>query len=541
MRLANNIYSGQYRLLNYITTGVFVINKNYEINFWNNNIENWTKIKSEEILNRTLTEFFPHFEQSLYLKLINTVFNDGMTVIFSSELHPNILKTEYNKNQKLQITVLPIPNDENKGYDALFSIEDQTSLSKLISKNRNLNKELRSINDFQEQMIKQRTLELERSNDHLSSLLNSAPVSIILLSNELKIVSINNEGLGYFNVKLDEVFDNKICDFLECEDSIFDSGILGMKRCKDCLIGKTILSTLETGKKHLKVETFFLNRNKDNKKKKHTVLISTSFIKENKSPNVLLIIDDITKQKNIERELIASKNKAEESDKLKSSFLANMSHEIRTPLNGIVGFSDLIGQVELPKSAHAKYAEIISDSSDQLLHQIDSIIDISKIESGQLKMKPDKVSINNIIDSVLSSYKEKLNSANIELNYQKSLPDENCIIDTDGLRLEQILDNLLSNAIKFTPNGKVELGYNYTDKHIEFFVKDNGVGIPKHMHKIIFQRFRQVRDETSDIYRGVGLGLAIARGLVDMLGGKIWLESESNIGSAFYFTIPNKK
>lgn len=254
------------------------------------------------------------------------------------------------------------------------------------------------------------------------------------------------------------------------------------------------------------------------------------------------IFHDLTERKKIEKELIKAKEKAEESDKLKSAFLANMSHEIRTPMNGIIGFSNLLKTASLTDEKRKKYIEIINYKGNELLDIINDIIDISKIESGMVDVKNDETDITLCLNEITQFFENKEEIYSHQLNIIKNYPDKSFVLKTDKTKLNQILTNLLSNAIKFTPSGSVEIGYqrvviNKKD-FVEFYVKDTGIGIPEEMHEVIFERFRQVNDSAIKEHKGTGLGLTISKNLVELLGGTIRLESKKGKGSVFYFTLP---
>lgn len=251
---------------------------------------------------------------------------------------------------------------------------------------------------------------------------------------------------------------------------------------------------------------------------------------------------DITKKKIIERELIAAKEKAEESDRLKSAFLANMSHEIRTPMNGILGFTSLLKNPNLTGEKQKKYISIIEKSGDRMLKTINDIIDISKIESGQVGIIISEVNLNNQIDELLVFFLPEAKKKNIQLSITSSLPDQQANMKTDKEKINSILTNIIKNAIKYTQKGSIEIGYTVRKKEgkkeFEFFVKDTGIGIPKNRLDAIFNRFVQADIEDRQVFEGSGLGLSIAKAYVEMLGGTIWVESKVGIGSQFYFTIP---
>ncbi len=249
------------------------------------------------------------------------------------------------------------------------------------------------------------------------------------------------------------------------------------------------------------------------------------------------------------RELLIAKEKAEESDRLKSSFLANLSHEIRTPLNSIIGFTHMIFEPSISDEEKRKFKTIVDSSSNTLLNIINDIIDFSKIEAGHIDVIIKEIKLSSLFDHLKDTYinelkKEQLVShKNIELHL--NLPEQlkEKVIYTDEIRLMQILNNLISNAIKFTHQGHIEIGCELNEEKeiIKFYVKDTGIGIkPEHI-EVIFDRFRKIEEqEDGYLYRGTGLGLAITKKLVTLLGGEIWVESKYNEGSIFSFTIPYK-
>ena len=249
-------------------------------------------------------------------------------------------------------------------------------------------------------------------------------------------------------------------------------------------------------------------------------------------------LSDITAQKKIENELRAARIKAEESDKLKSAFLANMSHEIRTPMNGILGFSNLLKEPHLSGEEQQEYIKIIEKSGARMLNIINDIVDISKIETGQIEVSIKETNIHEQIEFVLNFFKPDVEKKGIQLLSAHDMPLNGCQIRTDREKLYAILINLANNAIKHTQKGSVEIGVEKKDGSLEFFVKDTGKGIPEDQREIIFERFRQGNDLITKPFEGTGLGLSISKAYVEMLGGKIWLESELGKGSTFYFTLP---
>lgn len=252
-------------------------------------------------------------------------------------------------------------------------------------------------------------------------------------------------------------------------------------------------------------------------------------------------ITDITERKMIEIDLIAAKEKAEESDRLKTAFLHNISHEIRTPLNSIVGFSGLITDPETTIEKQKKYGEIINQNCDQLTSIITDIIQIATIEAGQDTLHEKEIDLNSICELIHTQFYEKAITKNVSLICKSSLPHHEVRIITDGAKLVQILNNLIGNALKFTTEGAVMYGCEILNNVLKFFVEDTGIGIAPEMHQEIFKRFRQVESATARKFGGSGLGLAISKANVELLGGQIWVESAIGKGAKFYFTIPYKK
>jgi PAS domain S-box-containing protein len=246
----------------------------------------------------------------------------------------------------------------------------------------------------------------------------------------------------------------------------------------------------------------------------------------------------IERQKMIE-DVMKAKEKAEESDRLKSAFLANMSHEIRTPMNGILGFTDLLKDPETEPESRNLYLDIIEKSGRRLLNLINDLIDISKIEAGQMKLNISSVNIEQETSEIFNFFQIETKSKNIELRL-KINPVEKTEIDLDRDKFLSIFTNLVKNAIKFTDQGFIEMGYEQTSKgFIRFFVKDTGRGIPLNKQKHIFKRFAQVDNKPVKNYEGAGLGLAISKAYAEMMGGAIGMTSEPDKGSEFYFLIPD--
>ncbi|MCF8303687.1 MAG: PAS domain S-box protein [Bacteroidales bacterium] len=245
--------------------------------------------------------------------------------------------------------------------------------------------------------------------------------------------------------------------------------------------------------------------------------------------------------KQANNELVKAKEKAEESERLKSAFLANMSHEIRTPMNGILGFAELLKEPGLTGDEQEGYIEVIKKSGERMLNTINNLVNISRIEAGQMEFSPSSVNVNEQLDYLYTFFKPETEQKGIQLNVIKALKSKEAIIQTDHEKFSGILTNLLKNAVKYTHEGEISFGYEKKGSTLEFYVADTGIGIPPDRQEMIFDRFVQADLSISKPYEGTGLGLSIIKAYVEALDGKIWLKSQEDKGSTFYFTIPYHK
>jgi signal transduction histidine kinase len=250
------------------------------------------------------------------------------------------------------------------------------------------------------------------------------------------------------------------------------------------------------------------------------------------------ILFDIDERKHNLLNLEIAKEKAEESDRLKSAFLHNLSHEIRTPLNAIVGFSSLLGEMENDPGKRQEFVDIIFNSSDHLLEIFDDIVEISNIEANTVTVRKEKVNLDLKLRKVYDRFRTEADEKKISLGYIAASDDNEVNVLTDGYKLSRVLTNLVGNALKFTSAGKVEFGYSQKGDNLEFYVSDTGIGIPPEHHEMIFKRFFQSDSTNTRRYEGTGLGLSISKAYIELLGGKIWLKSHPGEGSVFYFTLP---
>ena len=286
---------------------------------------------------------------------------------------------------------------------------------------------------------------------------------------------------------------------------------------------------LQIAKKNAQIEQ--ANRNLEEKVAVRTKLLND----RNRELN-----EEVKHRAIVEKELIAAKERAEESDKLKSAFLANMSHEIRTPMNGILGFAHLLHEAE-SEEEFTEFVNTIIKSGEHLLNLINDIIDLSKIEAGILKIEESNFELNRLTKEIydMFSANKHIVERNIEFSYKDGLPDDNCLILTDRVRLKQILINVVNNACKYTDHGSIEFYYKIDEENLVFVVKDTGIGIPEESQKNIFDRFMQASNGKTSGRESTGLGLSITKTYLNLMGGNISVKSEVNVGSEFTFVLPN--
>jgi len=366
--------------------------------------------------------------------------------------------------------------------------------------------------------------EIREGEKQLRTVIENASVGVCLVGLDGKFITTNqlmSELVGYSNEELLQFTFNDITHIEDRE--------IGSANAKLLISGK--LNKVSIEKRYI---------HKDG----HSMwgLVSTSLIRNgNNEPKYFVThVQDITERKLIEKELIAAKEKAEESDRLKTAFLHNISHEIRTPMNAIVGFSGLIKDPNLHYEKRSYYTDIINQSTTQLLSIITDIVNIATIEAGQEKINEKAINLNAVCKFLYEQFFSKATRKGVSFRYKISDEDDHTLIITDETKLIQILTNLIGNALKFTNEGYVEFGFKKDNSDIEFFVKDTGIGIPEELHEEIFKRFRQADISDLNRYGGSGLGLSISKAYVEILGGKIWLNSEPDKGSVFYFKIPFK-
>lgn len=404
------------------------------------------------------------------------------------------------------------------------------TIGKPIKKNGKIIKVTGSFQDISK--IKEVENQLKANSNFLDTIIEDASVSMWISDKKGTAIKINSACLNLFGAKKDEV----IGKYNLLEDNVIEKmgfkplveGVFNKGEIADFIIDYNFMEV-----KHVEV--------KDATHKVIRTIMTPVFGLNKEVTNAIIQTIDLSEIKKGEMELIRAKEKAEESDNLKTAFLANMSHEIRTPMNGILGFADLLKSPGLTGDKQKKYIEIIEQSGNRMLNIISDLIDISRIETGQVEIVEEDFEINQLLEDLLVFFKPEAKRRALILTQKSELKKSDSRIVTDKTKLAQILTNLIGNALKFTKQGQINFGYTIQNDLLQFYVKDTGVGISADFQQKIFVRFIQEDLTPANASDGSGLGLAISKAYIEKLGGNLWVESKQGEGSAFYFNLPFKK
>lgn len=372
---------------------------------------------------------------------------------------------------------------------------------------------------------------LERSNHITSAILKNVHAYILLIDNDFKVLRTNYYQLTGTRKGLEE---KRVGDLIQCHNALSAEGGCGTHTfCGSCPVRRAIRHAFEQRRGFTDLDATLNIATSENQSVECDAVISGAYILLNEEENMVLTVHDVTKLKQIEKELKQAKEKAENADLSKSAFLANMSHEIRTPLNAITGFAEVLASANTNEEKE-QYQEIIKMNADLLMQLVNDILDMSKIEAGTLEFIYTKVDINLLISDLQQLFQMRVNDkgGSIKIIAETALPS--CIIETDRNRVAQVLSNFINNAIKFTHEGSIRVGYEARETELYFYVTDTGTGIPADKVQDVFERFVKLNKDK----KGTGLGLSIAQTIVHKLDGQIGADSTEGEGSTFWFTIP---
>lgn len=487
---------------------IVLVNEKDQIVEWNKSAEIIYRLRKTEVIGKCLNEIITDEKMRDYLSLGLNEIKAGRRV--------NDYALKFNNGRELKTILWNITkiSKPDGSYDGFLGIGQDISLREIAEKERKKSEE-----------------KLRQSEHFFKRIMDSANDAVLLLDENFRINLWNYAATKIFNYKRDEIFGKVVFD------TVFPVSYRNLiEQYRQQIISKNA----EKGKG----VTFEISAIKKNRKNVPLEL-SMSGIDVKGETFLIVIIKDITVRKQIEKSLLAAKEKAEESDNLKTAFLSNMSHEIRTPMNAIVGFSQLLGNPSFDQEKKDVFVEQININSESLLKLIEDIIYISKIEAGKVEIIKSDCQINKMLEELYTTFlehKRRMDKNHIELKLNIGIQEADFLINTDAQRLKQIFTNLLGNALKFTEKGRVEFGYQVKDNDfLHFYVKDTGMGINKEKLKYVFDRFTKVSAGKTKLYGGTGLGLSISKHLVEHLGGEIWVESIENKGSNFIFTHPYQK
>jgi len=503
-----------------------------------------SRIKARNELQESLNKI--KFNEFQYRNLFNniplgifTAQNNGCIVSINQSMVKILGSPSVEESLKFNIFKLPrlkgteLLNDLNlcfengKSFNKIYNYTSAWGKNAYVkahilpAEKENFEKVLVIIEDYTTQKEKELQLKI------LSEGVDNSPASVVVTNEKGEISFVNEKFVNLTGYSFDEVCGKT--------PSILKSGFHTEE------FYENLWNTINSGNDWVGE---FLNKKKNGELFWESTMISSLKNEKGVISHFMAIKEDITEKKRFEKELKSAKEKAEEADHLKSSFLANMSHEIRTPLNAIMGFSSLISEYDIDGDEAAKFIDIIQTNSKQLLDIIDDVLLVSKLQVNQVKVYSSVFIIDLLLKELYTHFKKEIElfpEKEITLKIEIRQEDRIEKIETDKVKLNQILSKLIRNAIKFTSKGIISFGYklNKNDELI-FFTKDTGIGISEDKQKIIFQKFRQVDDSKTRQFGGTGLGLSIVKGLVDLLQGNLWLESNKDNGANFYFTIPLK-
>jgi len=390
---------------------------------------------------------------------------------------------------------------------------------------------------YEQQLIEARN-EAEENKNELEAIFDKVPSCIVLFDDQFRVIRVNKMAVKTFGLDETAVKNQYFGKKESCTSTkkmLINCGCNGS--CSKCELAEVLEKTVKQNQEFNKKEIQLCNFQQE-REIVRTLLISTAILNKKGQKMYLATIDDITERKEIEQELISAKEKAEQSEKLKTAFLNNISHEIRTPLNGILGFIDFF-EDELDKKDRDHFIEIMRKSGDRLLNTVNNIIEASKLDSGIIELYKEKFNLEEAMSDFNIEITEKYSSPAINYIFEIETSTTPLMVETDRSKLFQVMANLIDNAYKFTSEGHVKLSVKQEDTTLIIEVEDSGMGIKKEDMEIIFEPFRQADLLLSRASEGNGLGLTISKRLIHFLGGNLIVEDAEHKGTKFRCTIPN--
>ena len=473
----------------------------------NKEAERITNTKNGELIGHSLLEQFPHMDKSPLLKSLQLVHKEDKDIYVPPFFYKDEIREGWRENYIYKLQTGEIV--------AVF--KDVTDIKNAEKKLQKQNIELKKAKKI-----------AEDSEHRLKTFIDSIPDVVCFKDGKGRWLLANDADLKLFHLEGIDYLGKTDAELSKLTEDVFSQAFMHCIETDEKAWQKKKLSReIETITQENGTKTVF------------DVYKIPLFTRSGKRKGLAVIGRDITKQKITEEKLIKAKEAAEKSDQLKTSFLNNMSHEIRTPMNGIIGFSKLLMTKEHNQEDHKKYTEIIINSSQQLLQLVNDILDIAKIEANEVNLKEEEIDIDAFCKEIITFYKIEADKKGIDLLVDKTKLQNTKFI-LDPIKLRQVINNLINNALKFTDKGSIKLSCSDHDNNLKVSIADTGIGIAKEMQNSVFDRFRQVETNSEKNYGGTGLGLAICKGLIKLMHGKIWVESDLGMGSTFHFTIPYK-
>jgi len=484
---------------------IVIVDENNRFVQWNKSAEDFYHISKQDVVGKTLDELVDDLKMRKYVQKVFDRIKTG------NKVDDYLLKFRDKDELKTILWNITKLNKPDGSYNGFLGIgQDITIREKALAE------------------LKKKKEQLRQSEQFFKRIMDSANDAVILLDKDFKIQLWNKAAVKIFGFFHKDTINQYV--FQNIFPELYKP-----------LLEKYWQQIFNKSSENSPGFTFGMTAIKKNGDE-IPIEVSMSGTQFRSRSYLIVIAKDITQRKRTEEELLRAKEKAEESDNLKTAFLSNMSHEIRTPMNAIVGFSQLLSNPNFDQQKKDLFIEQININSESLLKLIEDIIYISKIEAGKIEIEKSDYPLNRLLEELYTSFQEhkrRMGKDNVELRLHLDLNDDEPVIKTDAQRLKQILTNLLSNALKFTDKGFVEFGYKLQKNNfLLFYVKDTGMGINKEKLKYVFDRFTKVSASKTRLYGGTGLGLSISKHLVEYLGGKIWVESVENEGSVFKFTHP---